>query len=172
MEEIALNEAGWFRHENRLLVEILRLEESGRVFCLYEKPKAGFGVAVGSGGPFWFSSSLDEDSFRKAARDLLAISRAKAFEKLMEIGLSLEAEGVLAENAGVEMAIEIQTDHVSVRLIRSAQRSEQGKAVRYRVEVDPLGLVLQDTELIPLAHALARAVGSPSEGEIISALRP
>ena len=144
--------AGWVACDGRYLKEILRL--NGRVFYLYEGPE-GFGIASLIDGDLRFSTPLPERDLIDAARDLAAIADANPFNKLMAVGMDLERHGVFPD-----LALDISTDRVSLRLRRFSWSVKGRKFVEYYAEVDTLGVTLNDVEFRLLFPALARALGA------------
>jgi hypothetical protein len=144
--------AGWVACDGRYLKEILRLND--RAFYLYEGPE-GFGIASLIDGDLRFSTPLPERDLIDAARDLAAIADANPFNKLMVVGMDLERHGVFPD-----LALDISTDRVSLRLRRFAWSVKGRKFVEYYAEVDTLGVTLNDVEFRLLFPALARALGA------------
>jgi hypothetical protein len=145
--------AGWVACDGRYLKEILRLND--RAFYLYEGPE-GFGIAsLITGGGLRFSAPLPERDLIDAARDLAAIADANPFNKLMAVGMDLERHGVFPD-----LALDISTDRVSLRLRRFSWSVKGRKFVEYYAEVDTLGVTLNDVEFRLLFPALARALGA------------
>ena len=144
--------AGWVACDGRYLKEILRLND--RVFYLYEGPE-GFGIASLIDEDLRFSTPLPERDLIDAARDLAAIADANPFNKLMAVGMDLERHGVFPD-----LALDISTDRVSLRLRRFSWSVKGRKFVEYYAEVDTLGVTLNDVEFRLLFPALARALGA------------
>jgi len=144
--------AGWVAFNGRYLKEILRLND--RVFYLYEGPE-GFGIASLIDGDLRFYTPLPERDLIDAARDLAAIADANPFNKLMAVGMDLERHGVFPD-----LALDISTGRVSLRLRRFSWSVKGRKFVEYDAEVDTLGVTLNDVEFRLLFPALARALGA------------
>jgi hypothetical protein len=144
--------AGWVACDGRYLKEILRL--NGRVFYLYEGPE-GFGIASLISEDLRFSTPLPERDLIDAARDLALIASTNPFRKLMAVGMDLEQHGVFPD-----LALDISTDRVSLRLRRFSWLVKGRKFVEYYAEVDTLGVTLNDVEFRLLFPALARALGA------------